>query len=67
MRTRRQGSDYLDPEAFEQTAREYPGSWWTAWEGWLAEKSSGKVVPPKMGGAAFPPIGDAPGKYVLIR
>jgi polyhydroxyalkanoate synthase subunit PhaC len=67
LRTRPQGSDYLDPEAFEQTAKEHPGSWWTAWEGWLCAKSSGKVAPPKPGGTAFTPIGEAPGKYVLIR
>jgi polyhydroxyalkanoate synthase len=67
MRTRPQGSDYLDPEAFEQTAKEYPGSWWTAWEEWLSRKSSGKVAPPKPGGTALEPIGEAPGKYVFIR
>jgi polyhydroxyalkanoate synthase len=67
MRTRPRGSDYLDPEAFEQTVKEYPGSWWTAWEGWLSAKSSGKVAPPKPGGKAFAPIDDAPGKYVFLR
>jgi polyhydroxyalkanoate synthase len=67
MRTRPKGSDYLDPEAFEQTAKEYPGSWWTAWEAWLAAKSTGKVAPPKPGGTAFTPLGDAPGQYVFTR
>ena len=67
MRTRPRGGDYLDPEAFEQTVKEYPGSWWTAWEGWLSEKSSGKVAAPKMGGTSFRPLGDAPGKYVFMR
>jgi polyhydroxyalkanoate synthase len=67
MRTRPRGGDYLDPEAFEQTVKEYPGSWWTAWEGWLSGKSSGKVAPPKPGGTAFTPIDEAPGKYVFMR
>ena len=67
LRTRPRGSDYLDPESFEQTAKEYPGSWWTAWESWLSERSSGKVAPPKMGGTVFTPLGDAPGKYVFMR
>jgi polyhydroxyalkanoate synthase len=67
LRTRPRGSDYLDPEAFEQTAREYPGSWWTAWESWLSERSSKKVAPPKVGGGIFPVLGDAPGKYVFMR
>jgi polyhydroxyalkanoate synthase len=65
--TRPMGSDYVDPEAFEQVAPEFPGSWWTAWEGWLSAKSSGKVAPPKIGGTAFKPLGDAPGKYVFMR
>jgi len=67
MRTRPRGSDYLDPEAFQETAKEHPGSWWTAWEAWLTEKSSGKVAPPRFGGTAFKPIGEAPGKYVFMR
>ncbi len=67
MRTRPKGGDYLDPEAFQETVKDQPGSWWTAWESWLCEKSSGKVTPPKSGGGAFPPVGDAPGKYVFMR
>jgi polyhydroxyalkanoate synthase len=67
METRPKGGDYTDPETFEQTAREYPGSWWTAWESWISAKSSGKVAPPKLGGNAFKPLGDAPGKYVFMR
>ena len=67
MRTRPQGSDYLDPEAFEETAKEHPGSWWTAWKAWLSDRSSGKVAPPKFGGTAFTPVGDAPGKFVFMR
>ncbi len=67
MHTRPMGGDYLDPEAFEQNTPDSPGSWWTAWEHWIAGKSSGKVAPPKFGGAAFKPIGEAPGKYVFMR
>jgi polyhydroxyalkanoate synthase len=67
MRTRPKGGDYLDPETFQETAKEYPGSWWTAWEAWLSARSTGKSAPPKMGGGAFTPLGDAPGKYVFMR
>ena len=67
LRTRPKGGDYLDPEAFEETAKDYPGSWWTAWDGWLAERTSGMVAPPKMGNARYRPLGDAPGKYVFMR
>ncbi|MCW5593358.1 MAG: poly-beta-hydroxybutyrate polymerase, partial [Burkholderiales bacterium] len=67
LHTRPMGGDYLDPEAFEQNTPDSPGSWWTAWEHWIAGKSSGKVAPAKFGGAAFKPIGEAPGKYVFMR
>ncbi|MGE0357175.1 MAG: PHA/PHB synthase family protein [Burkholderiales bacterium] len=67
LRTRPRGGDYLDPEAFEQTAKQYPGSWWTAWEAWLAERSSGMVAPPRTGAAGYAPIGEAPGTYVFQR
>jgi polyhydroxyalkanoate synthase len=67
METRPKGGDYTDPETFEQTAKEYAGSWWTAWEGWLSARSPGKVAPPKPGGGVVKPLGDAPGKYVFIR
>ncbi len=67
LRTRPRGGDYLDPEAFEQTVPDSPGSWWTAWEAWLSAKSSGKVAPPKMGGGHYKPVGEAPGQYVFMR
>jgi len=67
LRTRPRGSDYLDPEAFQQNAKEHPGSWWTAWEAWLDERSTRKVAPPKMGGGVLPVLDDAPGKYVFMR
>ena len=67
IHTRKAGSDYLDPESFQESVPELPGSWWTAWEAWLGERSSGKVAPPKMGNAAFKPLADAPGKYVFTR
>ena len=67
LHTRPKGGDYLDPEAFEATAKDHPGSWWTAWEAWLSARSSGKAAPPKMGGKSFRPVGNAPGEYVFMR
>jgi polyhydroxyalkanoate synthase len=67
LRTRVKGGDYLDPDAFEKTAKEYPGSWWTAWEKWVTDRSTRKVAPPKTGAAGYAPIGDAPGEYVHQR
>jgi polyhydroxyalkanoate synthase len=67
LRTRAKGGDYLDPDAFEREADEHPGSWWTGWGRWLAEHSSGKVAPPKMGAEVYRPIAEAPGEYVFQR
>jgi len=67
LSTRAKGGEYLDPDAFEKQAKEYPGSWWTAWQKWVAEHSSRKVAPPKVGAPGYKPIGDAPGEYVLQR
>jgi polyhydroxyalkanoate synthase len=67
LRTRPRGGDYLDPERFEREAAEHPGSWWTAWEKWLSERSTKKVAPPKMGAKGYEPIGNAPGIYVMQR
>jgi len=52
---------YVDPDTWQASAQEHAGSWWPAWEGWLAERA-GKLVPPP------PPViglAPAPGSYVL--
>jgi polyhydroxyalkanoate synthase len=67
LRTRPKGADYLDPERFEREAPEFPGSWWTAWQSWLAGRSGRKVAPPKIGAEGYRPVTDAPGEYVLQR
>lgn len=38
------------------------GSWWPAWETWLAERSSGRVAPPPVGAPArgHPALADSP-------
>ena len=54
-------------EHWRQTAARHDGSWWTDWTAWLAERSGKRVEPPPMGSAAHPPLGDAPGTYVLER
>jgi polyhydroxyalkanoate synthase subunit PhaC len=46
------------------------GSWWPTFAAWLAARSSAtKVKPPAMGASrkGLPPVGDAPGTYVLQR
>jgi polyhydroxyalkanoate synthase len=47
---------------------EAPGSWWTDYSPWLAERSGGtKDAPGALGGNGFTPSDPAPGRYVLDR
>jgi polyhydroxyalkanoate synthase len=64
---RRDDGGYGDPETWRAATAVHEGSWWTAWQRWLAERSSPPAAPPPMGaaGRGYPPIGDAPGTYVL--
>jgi polyhydroxyalkanoate synthase len=52
---------YIDPETWQRTTRDHAGSWWPAWEGWLAQRAGppGPPPPPVIG------LGPAPGSYVL--
>ena len=67
MATHTPGGRYVAPAAWEASAKKHEGSWWPAWQAWLAERSSGQVKPPTMGHAAagYAPLADAPGAYVL--
>jgi polyhydroxyalkanoate synthase len=64
------GHHYVDPERWAATAHSHEGSWWPAWEAWLAQHGGDLVAPPAMGrkaGRDGSPrtFGDAPGQYVL--
>jgi polyhydroxyalkanoate synthase len=48
-------------------ARRHEGSWWIDWANWLAARSGTKRGAPSVGSAAYPPICDAPGTYVLEK
>lgn len=63
----REGEPYLDPDTWQATAPRFEGSWWPAWQAWLAQRSSHRVSPPALGApqAGYPVLGDAPGSYVL--
>lgn len=60
---------YIDPDTWASTTPKQEGSWWLAWADWLDQYSSGLTAPPAMGNskAGYPPLGDAPGSYVLMR
>jgi polyhydroxyalkanoate synthase len=70
VRTWLDATETLSPEAWFDSTPPRTGSWWPAWEQWLAQHSAPeKVAPPSMGSAAagYEPLADAPGEYVLQK
>jgi polyhydroxyalkanoate synthase subunit PhaC len=60
--------DAEDPAQWLESAQKYPASWWEDYVGWLAERSGPEVDAPKtLGGEGFPPLGPAPGSYVMEK
>ena len=55
------------PERWRAAAQRHDGSWWVDWFAWLAARSGEKAATPPMGSAAYPPLQDAPGSYVLEK
>jgi len=60
---------YVDPDAYLAAAARHEGSWWPAWQRWLAGHSGAPVAPPPMGAPekGYAPLAPAPGTYVLAR
>ncbi len=68
MATRAAGARYVDPDTWRAETPRQEGSWWPAWQAWLAQRSDARVSPPRLGAdGAFAPLGDAPGTYVMMR
>ena len=67
MLTRADHGHPIASEEWLHTAPETQGSWWPAWQQWLAAHSSARTKPPRMGLAQHPPLADAPGSYVLVK
>ncbi len=61
------GAHAADPQEWLKLAARHDGTWWTDWTAWLAERSARQIDPPPLGSHAHPPIGDAPGSYVLEK
>ncbi|WP_092498860.1 PHA/PHB synthase family protein [Meinhardsimonia xiamenensis] len=57
---------YVDPDRWCEETPVNEGSWWPAWEEWLANRSTGRARPPRMGlpGTDAAALEDAPGSYV---
>ena len=55
-----------DADTWLEGAEKRQGSWWVGWAQWCAARSGKRVPAPRAcGNAAFPPLADAPGDYVL--
>jgi polyhydroxyalkanoate synthase len=63
MSTRSHHAPYIDPETWLAGMPAHQGSWWPAWERWLAARAGAMAAPPAMGEA----LCDAPGSYVLEK
>lgn len=59
------GDSAPDADAWYARSTEVAGSWWETWRDWIAERAGGMRTPPPTGSDAYPPLGDAPGSYVL--
>ena len=58
----------LDPEQWLDVAEKHSDSWWPDYVAWLAERSGSEVDAPKtLGGEDLPPLGPAPGSYVMEK
>ncbi|MCB1751078.1 MAG: alpha/beta fold hydrolase [Gammaproteobacteria bacterium] len=69
MATRPEHGIYMDPDTWQQKTPYQEGSWWPAWQQWLAANSGEPITPPDLGArnAGFPPICDAPGTYIFQK
>jgi len=69
MATRTLQSTQLSAEDWQASVPSQQGSWWPAWQAWLAKQSVAEQTPPAMGAAqkGYPLLADAPGQYVLER
>jgi polyhydroxyalkanoate synthase subunit PhaC len=60
--------DVEDPQQWLDSAEQHADSWWPDYVSWLAERSGSKVDAPKtLGGEGLPPLGPAPGSYVMEK
>ncbi|HLY46042.1 MAG TPA: class I poly(R)-hydroxyalkanoic acid synthase [Stellaceae bacterium] len=55
------------PEEWLAGATEHTGSWWPAWQSWVARYGGGEVAARQPGDGKLKPLEDAPGSYVKLR
>ena len=60
--------DAEDPDQWLGSAEKSTDSWWPDYVRWLAERSGPEIDAPKaLGGEGLPPLGPAPGTYVMEK
>lgn len=60
--------DAEDAEQWLDSAQKFADSWWPDYVSWLGERSGPEVDAPKaLGGEGLPPLGPAPGSYVMEK
>ena len=65
MDTRPAQGTWVEPDTWAASAPQSEGSWWSAWQGWLAARSSAPQKAQPI--SARSALCDAPGDYVLQR
>ncbi|CAB3830013.1 Poly(3-hydroxyalkanoate) polymerase subunit PhaC [Achromobacter insuavis] len=63
------GDEALAPDDWLAAATAHAGSWWPHWRAWLDALSGPPARPPGLGAArkGYPPLGEAPGVYVMEK
>ncbi len=69
LKTKRLKGAHIGTQEWLQTTEKQQGSWWPAWQQWLAAHSSSQTKPPPIGASrkGYKTIEDAPGSYVRQR
>lgn len=65
MATRPAHGPWVEPEQWAASATQHAGSWWPAWQQWLAAHSSRPQAARAI--SAKTTLDDAPGEYVMLR
>ncbi|HXY92923.1 MAG TPA: alpha/beta fold hydrolase [Acidimicrobiia bacterium] len=53
-----------DADRWLAGATEHRDTWWNDWADWVSTRAGASTMPPSMGNASYPVLGDAPGTYV---
>lgn len=60
--------DVDDPQQWLDSSEKSADSWWPDYVAWLAQRSGPEIDAPKaLGGEGLPPLGAAPGRYVMEK